>query len=410
MRAGGALKGSRSMSVTGFGALVLVLAVLVLAATNRAALTRAFTRSRGLSSAPPAAAAGASAGGGGAWGEVEDQPRPNCGLPALPTGAAAKCQAEQAAALLEDKEKFWGSGGFDRTQGTLFNRYDGRPFFPRSRPITLVHVGAHFGGILDRYGALGRGPRLDDRLILVEPNPLTIERLKGRIRLDHRLLLMPAAAHSKDGQAWFEYLNKKPEAGGSGRVVATMPANVTQATALGEGALVRTITLDTLLRKTPGPIDLVMMDADMHEPEVLAGMKETLQRTRMVIFSCHSKWKEVHSTSVLDVVRDIFTPAGMTVSLLGEKRNLLLDEAVVPAGLADALPNWGFCLAMHTRPPIMRKMEEFTRLAVGSDAWEGPCGALFASYAAPSCKAGVLETLAGVEVPPEPVPEVKAYY
>ena len=401
-------KGSRSMSVTGLGALVLVLAVVLLAATNRAALARAFTRSRALAAAAadgsssPAAAADS--------GEPEDQPRPNCGLPPLPANAVALCLAEQQKAFAESKgEKFWGSAGFDRVQGTLFNRYDGRPFFPRSRAINLVSVGAHFGGILDRYGALGRGPRLDDRIILVEPNPLTIQRLKGRIRLDHRLLLMPAAAYNSDGEAWLEYHNKKAESGGSGRVTKSLPPNATAAQERGEGALVRTITLDTLLKKMPGPIDFIMMDADMHEPLVLEGMKETLKRTRMVVFSCHSKWKEVGSATVADVVRDVFKPAGMTVSLLGEKRNLLLDEGVVPPELLADFPNWGFCVAMHTAPPIMRKVEEYTRMAVG-DAWEGPCGALFASYAAPSCKGGVLETLAGVETPPALVPDVKAYY
>ena len=397
-------KGSRSMSVTGLGAIVLVIAVVLLAATNRAALGRAFMRTRALSAAQEVAAPAAVSA------EPEDQPRPNCGLPALPSGAVASCLAEQQKAFLADKgEKFWGSAGFDRVQGTLFNRYDGRPFFPRTRPINIVSVGAHFGGILDRYGALGRGPRLDDRIILVEPNPHTNQRLKGRIRLDHRLLLMPAAAYNADGEAWFEFQNKKIESGGSGRVTKAMPANVTAATERGEGALVRTITLDTLLKKMPGPIDFIMMDADMHEPLVLQGMKETLKRTRMVIFSCHSKWKDVGDITVGHVVRDIFTPAGMTVSLLGEKRNLLLDEGLAPPELLADFPNWGFCLAMHTAPPIMRKTEEFTRMAVG-DAWEGPCGALFASYGAGSCKNGLLETLAGVETPPALVPEVKAYY
>ncbi len=399
-------KGTRSSTVTSVGAIILVIAVVLLAVSNRAALTRAFGRgSRALAAEAPPPSAALNL-------EPEDQPRPNCGLPALPKDAAAKCLAEQSKDFLADKEKFWGSAGHDRTRNNLFNRYDGRPFFPRTRPITFISVGAHYGDILDRYGALGRGPRLDDRIILVEPNPFTIERLKGRIRLDHRLLLMPAAAYSSDGEEWFEFDKKKGESGGSGRIVKTRPANATDAALKREGALVRTITIDTMMKKFPGPIDFIMMDADMHEPIILEGMKETLKRTRMVMFSCHKKWKEVGTTTVQDVVKDIFAPAGMSVSLLGEKRNLLLGSDVVPPELLADMPDWGFCLATHTAPPLMRKTEEWTKMQVGPDAWEGPCGALFANLAAPHCKGGVLDTLAGVEVPVEsnPQPQIKAHY
>jgi FkbM family methyltransferase len=294
----------------------------------------------------------------------------------------------------------WGNKGYDRVRGALFNRYDGRPFFPRSRHITFLSVGAHFGDILDRYGALGRGPRLDDRIILVEPHPHTIQRLKGRIRLDHRLLLMPAAAHNFDGEAWFEYEKKHGEQGGSGRVTKVMPANATASEVEGLGAKVRVITIDTLMRKMKGAIDYIFMDADTHEPYIFEGMKDTLKRTRIVIFSCHSKWGASGSTTTLfDVVRDVFKPAGMTVSLLGEKRNLLLDEAVVPPELAAKLPDWGFCMATHTSPPITRKVEEHTRMMVGGDAWEGPCGQYFANLGAGSCNGGLLDTLDGVESP-----------
>jgi hypothetical protein len=56
------------------------------------------------------------------------------------------------------------------------------PPHPHGRPIVLAHVGAHLGGMLERYGHLKRGPRLDDRLIMAEPNPANTERLFRRFR------------------------------------------------------------------------------------------------------------------------------------------------------------------------------------------------------------------------------------
>ena len=382
------------MGLTLIGLIAIVLAVLVLGYTNRAAVSRAFVR-RSLEQQASTAAAKEP--------EPENVSRPNCGIPTAPSDVAAQCLAEQKSAFLADKEMFFGIKGYDRTRNNLFNRYDGRPFFPRTRHVTMVSVGAHFGDIMDRYGALGRGPRLDDRIILVEPHPYTIQRLKGRIRLDHRLLLMQAAAHNFDGEAWFEYEKKNifPEPGGSGKVVKNFyPENVTLAQEHGQGAKIRVVTMDTLMTKIKGPIDFIYMDADVHEPFIFEGMKETLKRTRLLIFSCHGKWSASGSSStVFDVVEKYIKPAGMTVALLGEKRNILLDKEVVPPELVAELPDWGFCIASHVAPPVTRKVEEHTKLMVGGEAWEGACGKYFANLAAGSCNGGLLDTLEGVESP-----------
>ena len=399
----------RSPLVTSLGVAVLLITLVLLAAFNRNALSRALHRARAAQAAPePASTATLPAGAL----EPEDRPRPNCGLPALSVTAEKDCMSEQLAHYTENKDSYWGSAGYDRTKGTLFNRFDGRAFFPRSRPILMVSVGAHFGDILDKYGALGRGPRLDDRIILVEPHPLTVKRLSGRIRLDHRLLLMHAAAADFDGRAWFEYANGRAESGGSGRVRRELPENVTAAEEAGKGAEVRAITIDSLMKKFDGPIDFIFMDADMHEPMILKGMKETLKRTRVVIFSCHSKWKSMGQdiTGVQDAVRDVFTPAGMAVALLGEKRNLLLGADVMPPELWDKLPDWGFCMATHVAPPITRKSDEHARMMAGPDAFSGVCGKWFENLAAGHCKAGVLETLAGLEVPIPSPNHPPAYY
>jgi FkbM family methyltransferase len=391
--------------VTSLGVAVLLITLVLLAAFNRNALSRALHRARAAQAAPAAPPAEVSM-------EPEDRPRPNCGLPSLTTTAERDCMDEQRKHYEASKDSYWGSAGYDRTKGTLFNRFDGRAFFPRSRPILMVSVGAHFGDIIDKYGALGRGPRLDDRIVLVEPHPLTVKRLSGRIRLDHRLMLMPAAAADFDGRGWFEFSNGKAESGGSGRLKRELPENTTRAEAEGKGAEVRVVTLDSLLKKFEGPIDFIFMDADTHEPMILKGMQETLKRTRMVIFSCHSKWKSMGGElgSVADAVRDVFTPAGMAVALLGEKRNLLLGADVMPPELWDKLPDWGFCMATHVAPPITRKSDEHARMMAGPDAFGGVCGKVFENLAAGHCKAGVLDTLYGLDAPAPSPNHAPAYY
>jgi len=212
---------------------------------------------------------------------------------------------------------------------------------------------------------------------------------------------MQAAAHNFDGEAWFEFDKKSTliESGGSGKVKKDyMPENVTKYELMGHGAKVRVVTIDTLMTKMKGPVDFIFMDADVHEPFIFEGMKETLKRTRVLIFSCHSKWSTSGSSStVFDVVEKILKPAGMTTVLMGENRNILLDKEVVPPELIAELPDWGFCMSTHVAPPITRKVEEHTKIMLGPEAWEGNCGKYFANLATGSCSGGVLETLEGVE-------------
>jgi FkbM family methyltransferase len=291
-------------------------------------------------------------------------------------------------------------------QGSLFNRYDGKAFFPRSRPINFVHVGATTGSIIDRYGALGRGSRLDDVLVLIEPNPVNAKRLGQRIRMDQRLLLSEAAAWDVDGTAWFQFEAVPNAVNKGGKLLRSMPENVTAAMDAGLGMAVRTVTLDTLLRKVTGPIDFLMMDADAHEPWILKGAKETLARTRLMIFACNDKWAEAGAgLDALAAVKEVFEPAGLEVSLLGEKRNLLLKSGMLPEGFTAAdLPSWGFCMAAQMKPPLIRKVSEIARFVAGPDAVEGPCGKYIAALPSAHCKDGLLSTLDGVDRP-VPSPE-----
>lgn len=365
--------------------LIAVAAALLLfgiAFTNKSALLRRVAASRALSEPAPGAADAAPA-------------LPNCGIPALKAESAAACKAEQTKHLDANPKTYWGVGGFERLMGTVFNRFDGRLYFPWARPVTIVHVGAHGGSMLDRYGHLMRGPRLDDRIVMADANPLAFERLSRRIRMDPRLSLLHAAVYDSDGEVWFEYAST-PNANTGGKVSRVIPTNATKEA----GAVVRSITLDSLLAKVAGPIDFLMMDADGHEPWVLEGAKATLARTRLIFFNCNEHWKDSGTgRDLMDYIRDVFTPAGFAVSLIGEKRNVMLNPLTAPDGIATALPTWGFCLAAHVAPPAVRDFTEFAKLIAGSDAVGGPCenvaGALVPSVA---CTNGVLNTLgAGAE-------------
>jgi FkbM family methyltransferase len=296
-------------------------------------------------------------------------------------------------------------GGYESTQGSLFNRYDGRTFFPRSRSLTFMHVGAAGGALIDRYGALGRGPRLDDHLVMVEPNPLTAERLGRRLRMDQRLLLSHKAAWDEDGVAWLEYDKPPNSAGASGKLRRALPdANLTELAALGKGSVVQTTKLDTLLSKFEGPIDFILMDADGHEPFILKGAAATLKRTRAMIFSCNSQWtKSGANMDVLTAAREIFAPAGLEVALMGGRRNILLNTAVVPDDFAASLPDWSFCIAMHVAPPLVRKTSEIVRFLAGSDAIDTACGQFVQSLSASSCENGLLNTLHGLDTAAQPL-------
>ena len=102
----------------------------------------------------------------------------------------------------------------------------------------------------------------------------------------------------------------------------------------------------------------------------------------------------------MSTIKDVFEPAGMTVALLGEKRNVVLSHGLAPAGAAEKLPSWGFCVAVHTGPPIVRAAEELARVVVGADAAGDACGKTVQAAAAPSCVGGLLETLGGLDAPP----------
>jgi len=381
-----------------FLAAIAFIVVLGVAFAHRRTLLRAAAPAAARELAPAADAAAAAAAAPAP--DAGDVPTPNCGVaPAAPAGAAA-CAALGGAALRAagaDK-RFTGVGGLERTLGSLFNRYDGKIYFPRGRALAFVQVGG--SNIIDRYGALGRGPRLDDKLVLLEANSLTARRLAQRIRMDQRLLLKHAAAWETDAPAWFEYEKVPNFANNNGKVSLSLPANVSDT---GAGEPVPAITLDALLTKVAGPVDFLYSDADGAEPFIFRGAAATLKRTRVAVFSCNTAWAAKGAgRGLAAVIKDVFEPAGLAVALLGEQRNVPLSHGLAPADFdwAKDVPAWGFCVAVHVAPPILRNLAEVARLLVGVDDAADACVAHVPHLgAAEWCKSGLLETLGGLDAP-----------
>jgi hypothetical protein len=333
----------------------------------------------------------------------ENMPRPNCDIPSPNGGEASTCGEAQktlyATMKSETVDKFTGPAGYERTLGNLFNRFDGKIYFPRGRPITLVQIGG--SNIIDRYGALGRGPRLDDHIVLIEANKETAHRLAGRIRMDQRLMLKHGAAWDQDVAAWFAYDKVPNYANNNGKLTMDMPANVTFAQ--NEGEVVQALKLDTLLSSITGPIDFIISDADLSEPNIFKGALETLKRTRMAAFSCNSMWQNKGpGYDLQSIIKTVFEPAGMVVSLLGESQNIILSHGMAPSDFdfLKNLPSWGFCVAVHVAPPIVRNLAEIARVVIGLDEPTNVCTKAL-SFTGPVswCKDGLLETLGGIDTP-----------
>lgn len=126
--------------------------------------------------------------------------------------ARVNCADDQQAYYNTARNSFWGSDGFNRFMDTVFSKAGNNAFFQgqtetgrpqdedyHGRPITIVHIGAHLGNIFDRYSALRRGTNLEDRIIMIEPNPANFERLARRSRLDPRFVLVHAAIDKEKG-------------------------------------------------------------------------------------------------------------------------------------------------------------------------------------------------------------------
>ena len=328
--------------------------------------------------------------------------RPNCDIPVAAQGEAAACGVAQAKLFGEMKtakvDKFTGAAGYERMMGSVFNRFDGKIYFPRGRPITLVQVGG--SNIIDKYRDLGRGPRLDDHIVIIEANKETAKHLSRRIRMDQRLMLKHGAAWEEDTTAWFKYDKLPNYANNNGKLTTVMPVNIT---GQADGEVVQALKLDTVLSRITGPIDFIISDADLSEPNVFKGALETLKRTRMVAFACNSAWESKgKGYDLQSIIADIFEPAGMVVALLGDGHNIFLSNGLSPTGFdfKKDLPAWGFCLAVHTAPPIVSNLAEIARLITGVDEPSSVCAkALYYTGPTTWCKGGLLETLGGLDTP-----------
>ena len=286
--------------------------------------------------------------------------------------AARACRDEQEAALATDKQAFYGGPGYDRIMGELFSREGNARFFSAPRALVMVHVGAHLGGMIERYAHLRRGPRLDDRLVMVEPNPANAERLARRIRADPRLVLRRQAVSNTRGRRWFAFSGTPNVLGNGGHVLdeedsalaVGRGANVTDPEKV-EGVELDVLTLDEILDEYP-VVDFLFMDPEGFEPRIFLGAERTLSRVRFMVFGCSERWKDHFRFTTNKRTLQILEDAGLAFVMLGKDRNVILNEQFGPDRAQDRLTSWGFCAAIRIKgPPAVANVSALSLLVSG---------------------------------------------
>ena len=161
-----------------------------------------------------------------------------------------------------------GLGGYEPEMVLPFLRF-------ASTARTVIDVGAFVGF----YALLAARCNPKARVFALEPNPDLAARLGRNLSLneDLRVTVLPYAAAATRGPAPF-YLGGTWLPSSSGISLDFVDSAEVIPTA--------TTDLDSLVVEwgVAGTVDLVKLDVEMAEPDVLAGMTETLRRDRPVIF------------------------------------------------------------------------------------------------------------------------------
>jgi len=260
------------------------------------------------------------------------------------------------------KSTYWGHHGLNKFMDSIFNKPGNKNFFTfhDNRPINVVHIGAHLGNMMDAYSRLRRGPRLDDRIILFEPNPANYDRLVRRVRLDPRLVLTNQAISNEPGRQWFSFSSVPNTLGNSGKLQEEKPEDAQEVyidPSLSKeeqdtlkqkqtGYYVNVTTLDVALKSYP-VIDFIFMDPEAWEPRIFLGAKETLAKTRMMAFGCSSRWVAHSKITTNKRIFQYLQDLGFTIVLLGKEQHLLINEDMGPDRIYDRLNAWGFCAAIR---------------------------------------------------------------
>jgi len=323
--------------------------------------------------------------------------------------AAINCKEEQDSFYKDHKGDFYGGPGYERIMASLFSRQGNADFFfgNSGRPIVLAHIGAHLGGMFERYSALKRGPRLDDRMVMVEPNPANTERLFRRIRMDNRLSLLQAAVSNVKGKGFFKYSGVPNVIGNGGRLVdeseiesgavivnTSIPLDSPEAI----GYWTDVLTLDDLLDPYPY-IDFLFMDPDATEPRIFLGAPKTLSRIRFMIFMCAERWKEHAKLITPKKTLKLLHDNGLTVVMLGKDRNLIMNDPIGPDKIIERMTTWGFCAAIRTsNPPAVANLTALGLLVAGypsTTPLRGPSSPLCARYVSAASYRGCKNKIVG---------------
>ncbi|MCW8896436.1 MAG: FkbM family methyltransferase [Flavobacteriales bacterium] len=166
----------------------------------------------------------------------------------------------------EENELFWGGieNGWERTSLKLWRKLciDAE---------TVFDVGANTG----LYSLITKSLNQKAQVVAFEPVPKVLEYLNYNIEINHYdIKIEPKAASNFNGEAKV-YLIKGVEFTTSVTVNKSLLAETTPKDEL----IIKTIRLDTFIEENKiDKIDLMKIDVETHEPEVLEGMGEYLDK------------------------------------------------------------------------------------------------------------------------------------
>ena len=176
-------------------------------------------------------------------------------------------------------------------------------FRPR-RGWTVLDLGAHKGSFTIRAALVA------DRVVAVEPAPYNVSRLRHNLELNgiDNVAVIEGAVGAAHG--WIQMrLDAKHSGVGS----------ITRDDAKGKDVTdVPVETLEELLRRAGGPVDLMKMDIEGAETDVLsAATPQILRRIHRIILEYHGS-RESDARTVADEIKGLLSGAGFDCTILPE--------------------------------------------------------------------------------------------
>lgn len=166
----------------------------------------------------------------------------------------------------EENELFWGGieNGWEKTSLKIWRKLC-------VEATTVFDIGANTG----LYSLITKSLNQKAQVVAFEPVPKVLEYLNYNVKLNHYdIKVVPKAASNFNGEAKV-YLRK-----GEGFTTSvTVNKSLLAETTPKDELIIKTIRLDTFIEENKiDKIDLMKIDVETHEPEVLEGMGEYLDK------------------------------------------------------------------------------------------------------------------------------------